>query len=408
MQELPDGDRNSLAWTGAERFAFRTVFAYFASFGVASLLDSGVAPRRLLAAVHDPIVGWFGHTVMRLRGTPNDSGAPWAIAQQMVAIGFAVAVAALWSAVGRRAEYHRLHGWMRLVLRYYVAIVMLVYGGFKVIPSQFPPVSLEQLSEPVGALAPMGLLWTFMGYSTVYQVFTGFGETLGAVLLFFRKTTTAGALVLVAVLSNVALLNYAFDVPVKQLSTNLLLASIVLVVPDVRRLIAVLVLNRTAPPADLSFQLPRWLARSRRVLKPIIVLLATCVPLVFSSRIAPQLRARPPLFGIYDVDRFVRNGDTIPPLMTDSTRWQRVVFSRPGVMSTKVMTDRMRSFGVSVDTTNHRVTFWPSTTPSQKSSLEYEPTANSGLRVRGLVRGDTLDMLLTRLDQGAAYRLLRR
>lgn len=61
-----------------------------------------------------------------------------------------------------------------------------------------------------------------------------------------------------------------------------------------------------------------------------------------------------------------------PPIALE----QRVVFSRPGVMSTKVMTERMRSFGVSVDTTKRRI-------------------------------GDTLDMVLSRLDPGAAYRLLR-
>src|SRR4030095_1955546 len=107
-------------------------------------------------------------------------------------------------------------------------------------------------------------------------------------------------------------------------------------VPECRRLISVFVHSRPAEPADLSFTVPRCLQLARRYLKPTIVAIAMCGPLVASAFLSVRLRERPPLFGIYQVDRFVRNGDTIPPLKTDSTRWERVVFGRAGVMSSKV------------------------------------------------------------------------
>lgn len=62
----------------------------------------------------------------------------------------------------------------------------------------FPRAILATLDEPI------------VGW---YAMFTGFGKSIGAFLLFFRRTTTLGALILIAVLSNVALLNYVFDVP---------------------------------------------------------------------------------------------------------------------------------------------------------------------------------------------------
>ena len=393
-------------WTPIERFGFRAAFAYFALFGFASLLDSGAGPRTVLSALHEPIVGWFGHTVLRLSGSPNDAGASWAIAQQIVAIVVAVAIAGAWSVVSRRTDYRRLHGWMRLILRYYVGIVMIVYGGFKVIPTQFPPISLDQLSQPLGSLSPMGLLWSFMGYSVIYAMFTGFGESIGAFLLFFRRTTTVGALVLVAVLSNVALLNYAYDVPVKQLSSNLLLASIVLILPDVRRLLGVLFLNRTVLPADLTFRLPHWLQRARRFVKPIVVAGATLVPLAISSRVSPRLRELPPLFGIYEVKEFVRNGAAVPPLATDSTRWRSVVFGRPGVMTIRFMTDSVRVFAATVDSAGHHVTVAPRAEPRRKSVLDYERLPNGALRVSGTDRGDSIAVTLERLDQAKAFRLL--
>jgi hypothetical protein len=344
---------------------------------------------------------------MRLSGSPNDGGAPWAVAQQILAALVAIAIAGVWSLASRRLEYRRLHGWFRIALRYYVAIIMLIYGGFKVIETQFPPLMLDQLAQPLGALAPMGLLWSFMGYSTTYASFTGFGESIGAFLLFFRRTTTAGALVLVAVLSNVALLNYAFDVPVKQLSSNLLFAAIVLALPDVRRLMAVLVLNRPSTPVDLEFALPRWLARARRFVKPAVIVGATCIPLIVSFVVHRRLVERPPLFGIYDVDRFVRNGVEVPPVLTDAARWRSVAFARPGAISIRLMSDSVRSMSATVDTVQHRITLSPRTDPRQKRVLQYEPIGTSGLRVHGVQGADTIDVTLRRLDPKKAFRLLR-
>jgi len=37
----------------------------------------------------------------------------------------------------------------------------------------------------------------------------------------------------------------------------------------------------------------------------------------------------PPLHGIYRVETFVLNKDTLPPLLTDTIRWDRMIFSFP-------------------------------------------------------------------------------
>jgi hypothetical protein len=395
------------AWTPASRFAFRAVCAYFGLFFIMSVLDVGSGPRAVVAAARNPPVRWFGHVVLRLSGSPNDGGALWAVAQQIVALLVAVAIASVWSLGSRRAEYRRLHGWFRIVLRYYVAVVMLMYGGFKVVETQFPPLMLDQLSQPLGSLAPMGLLWSFMGYSTAYASFTGFGESIGGFLLFFRRTTTAGALMLIAVLSNVALLNYAFDVPVKQLSANLLLAAMVLAVADVQRLIAVLVLNHASEPADLRFEMPRWLVRARRFVKPVIIVGATCVPLVVSFLVRRQLYARPPLFGIYDVERFVRNGAAIPPVLTETTRWRSVAVARRDRISIRLMNDSVRSLAATIDTMQHRITLSSPTDPRQKSALTYEQLGTTRLGVHGVHGADSIDVTLRRLDPKTVFRLMR-
>jgi len=400
------GTSEPRAWTGPERFAFRAAIAYFGVFFLGSLLDSAPGPRRLLAAASSP-VGWFGHTAMRLGGSPNDGGAQWAIAQQIVAVLVALAIAAVWSLASRRREYRRPYGWFRIALRYYVAIIMLVYGGFKVIESQFPPLTIDQLVQPLGNLAPMGLLWSFMGYSAVYASFTGLGETIGALLLFFRRTTTAGALILVAVLSNVALLNYTFDVPVKQLSSNLLLAAMVLALPDLRRLLDVFVLNRPTEPVDLTFDIPRWLCRVRRFLKPVVIVVATSGPLVFSFFVHRRMHERPALFGFYEVAEFVRDGTPVAPILAEPERWRSVVFGRPGAVSIRFMSDRIRVLDATVDTVAHRLTLSPRDNSRISGVLAYEQLPDSGLRILGKLVAYSVDVTLRRIDERTVFRLLR-
>ena len=75
---------------------------------------------------------------------------------------------------------------------------LLSYGTIKIIQTQFPFPSFDRLLERYGDSSPMGLLWTFMGYSRPYNFLAGACEASGGLLLFFRRTTTLGALVAAA------------------------------------------------------------------------------------------------------------------------------------------------------------------------------------------------------------------
>src|SRR5204863_6312660 len=103
--------------------------------------------------------------------------------------------------------------------------------------------------QTFGEASPMGLLWTFMGSSTSYTVFSGLAEVIGGLLLMARRTTLLGALVCIGVMVNVVMLNFSYDVPVKLYSSHLLAMAFFLLLPDLRRLTNVLVLNRPAEPA---------------------------------------------------------------------------------------------------------------------------------------------------------------
>ena len=67
--------------------------------------------------------------------------------------------------------------------------------------------------------------------------------TLSQVLLW-RRTSLLGCFVCIPVMTNVAMLNWMFDVPVKLYSTHLLLFGIALLAPDLPRLCAFFLGNR--------------------------------------------------------------------------------------------------------------------------------------------------------------------
>ncbi|MGE5180864.1 MAG: hypothetical protein ACM31C_02320 [Acidobacteriota bacterium] len=238
----------------------------------------------------------------------------------------AVLATVAWSiADRRRLAYPRLAELGRVVLRYYLAFIMINYGLLKVFDVQFRAPTLIRLYEPVGHMSPMGILWTFMGASGPYAVFSGLMELTGGVLLLWRATTLVGALVLVPVLTNVVMLNFCYDVAVKLFSSELLVTALVLIAPDVPRLIA-LVRGRAVPAATPStFLPPRW-RTAKLVVKVLVIAVAGYTSV--TDQLSLRGTGRPSsLAGAWQVDRVVRDGVEAPPLATDGKRWKLLVVS---------------------------------------------------------------------------------
>src|SRR5207253_3945103 len=92
----------------------------------------------------------------------------------------ATAATVVWSLLDRsRENYAGLHKWFWLFVRFALAGQMIFYGISKVLPVQMAFPSLTRLLQPVGTLSPMGVLWTHMGSSPAYEIFTGCAELAG-------------------------------------------------------------------------------------------------------------------------------------------------------------------------------------------------------------------------------------
>jgi hypothetical protein len=359
----PPGPPGTAVWGMAQRIAFRFVFVYLVLYCLPFPLDYlNLAPTDWLAELYiraqHALTPWVGSHVLHLARPivyqPTGSGdtmADYVWALCLLALAGLATLA--WTLLDRRRREHRgLHRWLRIYVRYWLAWILLSYGMSKVIQLQMPTPMADRLEEPLGQFSPMGLLWTFMGYSTAYECFAGAMEVLGGVLLFFRRTATLGALFTVAVIGNVVLLNFCYDVPVKLFSLHLLLAALFLAAPDARRLACVLVLNRPAAPVRFE---PYWRARWARIAQLVLKTAIVGYALYSStSQSVEGYRAMhptgpdvPPLFGVYQVEEFVRNGKPVPAVATEESRWLQIGARSRGYVAIKLMAGPKQVYNVS-------------------------------------------------------------
>ena len=182
-------------WTPLTRAAFRFLFVYLGLYSFASQIAGGVL---LLPGLAFPSLGtrwpmreitlWLAAHVFGVAGplvyAGNSGDTVFHWIQTLWLLTLAAAITALWLRFDRlRTDDVRLHRWFRLFIRFGLAAQLFYFGMAKVIPAQFPPPSLVTLVEPVGQLSRTDLLWTFIGSSTAYQMFAGWTEVIGGILL---------------------------------------------------------------------------------------------------------------------------------------------------------------------------------------------------------------------------------
>jgi uncharacterized membrane protein YphA (DoxX/SURF4 family) len=326
-------------------------------------------------------------------------------------LALAILGALVWSlADRRRRNYETAHHWLRVWLRYYVAYMMFIYGFAKVFHLQMPSPYLSQLVQPFGDKSPMGLAWSYIGYSKAFSAFTGWAEVIAGLFLLFRRTTLLGAVLSAIVAANIVAINFCFDVPVKLFSSFLLLVSLFLMAPDVKRLANLFVLNKPVQPKIYrNYLSKRWLRISAVVLKSlfiIFILYSQVESSINGTKRYGDGRAKPPLFGIYNTELLVRNHDTIPPLTTDTTRWRQLIIQYEKSAHLKLMNDSLKPLNFIVDTTLKTATVFSRTDTSRKSVLHY--TADSAyLTLTGVLDNDSVMYRLRKFDH-RSFRLLSR
>lgn len=330
---------------------------------------------------------------------------------------FSLLVSLIWTVADKnKSGYPRWNYLLVTIVRYNVAMVAFGYGIIKVFALQMWFPSVSQLATPLGEFLPMRLSWLFIGYSTPYQVFSGVAEVIVGLLLFNRRTATAGALMALAVFGNVMAMNLSYDIPVKLFSTHLVVMSMFLVIQEHQRIAAFFIHNKTAPIStvyDITIN-KKWQRITRYVLKGLFVVFIIILPFYNSYERYQDSKTTkdqtPIASGIYDVADFVLNKDTIPAIIGDSTRWSNLIL-QPGTTGSMLSSDTLfrklygrAYFGYFVDTVKKAITFrWSGRQSDSLFTMQYSIPDSSTINLSGVVKKDSLFVRLKRTNK--QYRL---
>ncbi|HTB53181.1 MAG TPA: hypothetical protein VK718_10455 [Ferruginibacter sp.] len=326
-------------WSKYTKIAFRFAFIYFF---IQSVPLDWKFYRDLFS------INWFHLHFYELlvlsRYSPQFFGltgfANWLVVIVIAAIG-----AAIWTYNDRdqAKEYTGLYYWLRVIIRYRLAVGVISYGFIKLFPLQMPYPSLSSLHTNYGEFLPWKIYFNTIGVTSWYESFLGSVEIVAGILLLNRRTATFGAGIIVGFIGNVLAANFAYNIGEQVYSTYLFALAVFLLAYDTPRLYRLLIEQRfTIADKFIPSFTTDWLRKTRIALKSAFVLFI----LLFGYKTYSNYKHDPYLlpktpgladsYGFYNVKEFKLNNRSIPYSLTDTNRWQNVVFEKWATLSIKI------------------------------------------------------------------------
>ncbi|HLJ41532.1 MAG TPA: hypothetical protein VKT50_08580 [Candidatus Acidoferrales bacterium] len=405
-------------WNLVTRVAFRFCFVYFGLYCIVTQVLSGLIPTPPNVSIPNldtfwpmrPIIFWTAAHVFRITHSlvytgsgSGDKTFDWVEAFCLLVFG--TLATGIWSVLDRRREnYVTMHKWFRLFIRFAVAGQMLAYAFAKIIPLQMSFPFFSTLLEPFGHLSPMGVLWASIGAAPAYEIFAGSAEALGGILLIVPRTTTLGALVCLADMTNVFMLNMAYDVPVKLFSFHMILLSLFLLAPELPRLANLFLRDRAAAPsAQPQLFRPRRANRigfAAQIAFGLFLLGMNTYGSLSARYVYGDKAPEPPLYGIWDVGQMSTDGQVRSPLLNDYDRWRRVIFESYGgpFMVFQHMDESFASYAISINAHDKTITLTKGSDKKWKANFTYQRPTQNQLILDGQMDSHKIHMQLQLFD----------
>lgn len=247
-----------------------------------------------------------------------------------------------WLQRHRTVDYTTLYYWLRVLVRYRLAVGIIAYGFIKIFPLQSPWPSISNLNTAYGDFNRWKLFALSLGIVPSYESFLGFVEVILGLLLLYRKTAPLSAFIILVFTGNVFVSNIAYEGGETVYSLYLISLALFLLSFDLQRIIRLLILQKPTSPNRFqpSFLLP-WQQYGRLALKTVFILFFVVLYGVktgtgyyadrYQYPTSKGLSVASP--GIYHVKEFRINNDTIPYSTTHPVRWQDVVFEEWNTIS---------------------------------------------------------------------------
>jgi hypothetical protein len=340
-------------WNTLEKNAFRIAFIYFVAMSVP--LD-----WKYYRTVFS--INWlnpaYGDIFELARYTPRFFSGPDTFANWLVVLVIAFAGGLVWISRDKKSqEYNELYYWLRVIVRYRLAVGLIAYGFIKLFPLQAPLPSISNLNTAYGDLSAWKLFALSLGVVPDYQSFLGATEILGGLLLLHRRTATIGTLIIIPFTGNVFISNLAYEGGESVYSFYLIVLALFLFAFDAPRLFRLLSLEQPTKPNRFNPQFGKqWQHYGRLALKTAFIFFFVVLygaKTYASYKTYPyQYPQKPGLTGaagLYNVTEFEINNPVLPYSALDPIRWKDVVFENWATLS-------IRSWApVVIDSTNVEV-----------------------------------------------------
>jgi hypothetical protein len=243
----------------------------------------------------------------------------------------AIPLALIWTIFDRRKRSNAvLSEVLYLGVRCWLATGMFLYGSVKVIGQQgIPqPAPLDWI-RPLGEISTGQLMWTWLGYSPIFHFFAGMNETLGAILLLFRRTTLLGAFLILPAMAFVTMLDLTFQVGPWSGALVYGAGALYLIGRERRRLAGIFFFAKPTAPAPRKkvWASPRLALVVRGLWVLVVVFGIWSYPFSTFKEMMDIGRRQSPLCGVYRVERFVVDGRELPEEAADPVRWREVAIN---------------------------------------------------------------------------------
>ncbi|WP_447041569.1 hypothetical protein [Streptomyces sp. DSM 118878] len=319
----------------------------------------------------------------------------------------ALLVTVVWTALDRQRPHHEtLYKWFSVVVRMCLAAQLFTFGFAKVFPLQMS-LPLTRLVEPFGDFGMQNVLWTQVGSSQPYEILLGCAEVTAGLLLVVPRTALLGALLAAIEMTQVLVLNFAYQVPVKLFTFHLLLLSLILVAPHAMRLATFFVSDQGVGP----------LARPRLFRTSKAMRLALAGQLLFGVWLAASQAhedwkrwdvvgtsgPKPPLYGIWNVVKFTSDGQDRPPLTTDVERWNRFIVDtmhpyQPGAVSSQRMDGSIVDYAATFAPSRRAIMLARVDDPAWSGRLTFARPTGDKLTLDGVLGKEKVRIELEKVD----------
>jgi hypothetical protein len=326
----------------------------------------------------------------------------WTYIALLVYLLIAIIIVTAWTIIGKTKKSPKLFTYTSVFARYYLASLLLSYGISKILGDQFGHTDLSTLIQPFGNMDPHRLFWEFMGASKSYQIFGGALEVIAGSLLLFRKTTTIGCLIALALLINILMLDIAFDTFVKVRVFYFILLTIYILGPDIKRLFSIFILKQSASLSIIPSvienkknKLLHYILKFGLIGLVLIVILKKQMD-VYSLYHYPSHGS---ISGIYKISEFYLNHQLHQPVNDDSLSWKKIAINKYfPIAGVQFANDSFTEYYFKLDTLNKIIDLSLQNDSRFKSRLHYSTINGDQWLFEGSFKDDSIRFMSKKVD----------